>query len=60
MWVTVDFDTRGEQVVTVGGWDSMTQHRIVLDEVEGELVARLAVDQRTQIWLSSGPSSGLL
>ncbi|HSI92050.1 MAG TPA: glycine--tRNA ligase [Jiangellaceae bacterium] len=39
--VTVDFDTRHDQAVTVRNRDSMRQERVGLDQVEGYLVERL-------------------
>jgi hypothetical protein len=50
--------------VTFCEWDSVIEERVALGKVEGYLAARRpaaeVADHRTQIWLSSGPSSGLL
>ena len=40
--ITVDFDTAGDQAVTIRDRDSMTQERVSLDQVQSYLGARLA------------------
>jgi glycyl-tRNA synthetase len=41
--VTIDFDTIEDRAVTVRDRDSMTQHRVSLDRLVGELRDRLGV-----------------
>ncbi len=40
--ITVDFDTAGDQAVTIRERDTMTQERVALDQVQSYLAVRLA------------------